>query len=270
MKWVCEFVNRSSPALDVLGYHMYVLGSGSDSQLVSKLTSPYALSRVSSGARVMLEAASNCTMNANKRIQVWASESSSANSSGRKNVTNTFANSFWYVDQLGQLAKLSHSVFCRQAFIGGFYEMIDQRSLEPNPDFWIALLWKRIMGPGVVSIEREHWSSSFLRVYSHVSKTSISFALSNLHEVDSFKIYFNSDGYGHIKQRNEYVLSPPDGDILSQQIHLNQRLLSLNPDGTLPGLEPIKTKSSSPMILDPRTIVFVEFMLPEAAIDATF
>lgn len=68
----------------------------------------------------------NAISQSKAQVPVWASESSSANNSGKKGTTNSFLNSFWYASQqLGLLAMRSpHRAFCRQAFTGGFYELI--------------------------------------------------------------------------------------------------------------------------------------------------
>lgn len=72
-----------------------------------------------------------------------------AYNSGREGVTNTFISTAWYAAVLSSLSKtqpISHSVYCRQALIGGHYELISHESMDPNPDYWMARLWKRLVG----------------------------------------------------------------------------------------------------------------------------
>ena len=52
--------------------------------------------------------------------------------------------------QLGTLARLGHTLFARQTLRGGWYELIDQNTSAPHPDFYIALMWKRLMVAGDV------------------------------------------------------------------------------------------------------------------------
>ena len=72
----------------------------------------------------------------------------------------------WYLDQLGALALRSHRVQCRQTLAGSEYGLIDEGSLQPSPDFWAAVLWKRLMGAHAHKVELEP-SASRLRVYCH-------------------------------------------------------------------------------------------------------
>eukprot|EP01045_Picozoa_sp_COSAG04_P011901 COSAG04_NODE_781_length_10327_cov_151.194466_11_plen_198_part_00 len=63
------------------------------------------------------------------------------------------------MDTLGELASLGHAVFARQTLVGGNYELLRCSSgqdtgpepgagcdFEPHPDYWVALLWHRLMG----------------------------------------------------------------------------------------------------------------------------
>ena len=45
-----------------------------------------------------------------KGTQVWIGESGGAYNSGRAGVTDAFASSFWYLDELGTTAQLRHQV----------------------------------------------------------------------------------------------------------------------------------------------------------------
>lgn len=141
MEWIDEFLKLSVDSLNVTGYHMYPMGGADTDNLERRFINPDALHHLVKGAEHILKS----VQNNHPGVQIWASESSSANNSGRDRTTNTFLNSFWYASQLGYLAKMQHKAFCRQAFIGGFYEVVDKHSLHPNPDYYIALLWKKVM-----------------------------------------------------------------------------------------------------------------------------
>eukprot|EP00959_Pyramimonas_sp_CCMP1952_P375990 7875027-Pyramimonas_sp.AAC.1 len=45
-----------------------------------------------------------------KGTQVWAGEAGGAYNSGRQGVTDTFASSFWYLNEMGTAAQLGHQV----------------------------------------------------------------------------------------------------------------------------------------------------------------
>merc|ERR1719469_1637980 len=77
-------------------------------------------------------------------IPLFCGECGPHNRGGIRNVTDRFISSFWYADALGGLARLGLKEFGRQALVGGNYAMLQMGSFEPNPDFYTAVLWKRL------------------------------------------------------------------------------------------------------------------------------
>ena len=89
---------------------------------------------------------------------LWIGEGAMSYNSGRPGVTNTMISTFWYTNLLAVLSKtqpIAHAVYCRQALLGGYYELIQhnastlpsgQIGLKPNPDYWIARLYKLTVG----------------------------------------------------------------------------------------------------------------------------
>merc|ERR1711971_547031 len=70
------------------------------------------------------------------------------------------------MDQLGSLAVAGVKVFCRQTLEATKgYPLLE--NYVPLPDYWIALLWRRLMGTKVLSTDS---SSRSVRVYSHCAK----------------------------------------------------------------------------------------------------
>lgn len=80
---------------------------------------------------------------------LWLGEGSLAAAGGRDGVTNRFASTLFYLFELGQAATTGHAVFLRQCLAGAAYGLIDVHSLKPLPDYWGALLYKRLMGTQV-------------------------------------------------------------------------------------------------------------------------
>eukprot|EP00117_Sycon_ciliatum_P043851 scpid77212/ scgid31700/ Heparanase-like protein 3 len=79
-------------------------------------------------------------------LPVMAGEVGPHSHGGLDGCTNTFANAFWYLEVLGSLAQNGVVTFARSTMIGGWYEMINKTSFEPNPDYFLALFWGRLMG----------------------------------------------------------------------------------------------------------------------------
>ncbi|XVF25107.1 hypothetical protein REPUB_Repub13aG0185500 [Reevesia pubescens] len=98
----------------------------------------------------------------------WVGESGGAYNSGGAHVSDTFVSSFWYLDQLGMASKYHTKVYCRQTLIGGNYGLLNATTYVPNPDYYSALLWHRLMGKVVLAVASD--ASPFLRSYAHCSK----------------------------------------------------------------------------------------------------
>ena len=94
-------------------------------------------------------------------------------------MSDTFASSFWWVDQLGLLAERGHSVMIRQTLVGSDYGLLDDETLAPLPDYWVSLLWKQRMGAEVLEV----WTDEpDVRLYAHCDATGagVSFAVVQL------------------------------------------------------------------------------------------
>jgi len=95
---------------------------------------------------------------------VWMAETNHARCGGAPGVSDTWASTFWYLDQLGSLARHGQSVMVRQTLSGSDFGMLDDATLQPRPDYWGALLWRRLMGSRVLEATSE---LPDLRVYAH-------------------------------------------------------------------------------------------------------
>lgn len=58
--------------------------------------------------------------------------------------------------------------------------------------------------------------------------------------------------------REEYHLTPKDGDLHSQIMLLNEKMLTVDSSGVIPPLEPINVSHSDPITIAPFSIVFVQ------------
>ncbi|KAF8389749.1 hypothetical protein HHK36_024268 [Tetracentron sinense] len=183
-EWYTKLLQASKDLLSNTSCN-HLLLSGVDPNLVSKILDPSYLSRVS-------ETFSNLEHTIQKHgpwASAWVGESGGAYNSGGRLVSDTFVNSFWYLDQLGMASKYSTKAYCRQTLIGGNYGLLNTTTLHPNPDYYrqehlnlfsnavfirelseklFALLWHRLMGKGVLAVHSN--ISSYLRAYAHCSK----------------------------------------------------------------------------------------------------
>nr|GMC75709.1 heparanase-like protein 2 isoform X1 [Ipomoea batatas] len=286
--WFEKFLDVSRPTtVNALTHHIYNLGPGSDHNLISKILNPEYLDKISYTFGNLTQ-----TIQANGPwASAWIGESGGAYNSGGRNVSNTFVNSFWYVDQLGMAAKYKTKVYCRQTLIGGNYGLLDTNTFIPNPDYYSALLWHRLMGRGVLDVNSN--GSPYLRSYAHCTKeragvTLLVINLSNQTEFSvgvksttsislhaSAKAQHKKRSFLHgLKQtvswvgskasdaplsREEYHLTPEDGNLQSRSTLLNGRPLQLSETGDIPSFSPVLQDVSSPVSIAPLSIKFIVF-----------
>ncbi|WJX24251.1 heparanase [Trifolium repens] len=282
-KDITKLRNVGPAVIDGVTHHIYNLGAGVDKDLINKVQDPYFLSQIAQTFKDVSDSVRKFTPWAG----AWVGESGGAYNSGGKDVSHTFVNGFWYLDQLGMTSTLDHKVFCRQTLIGGNYALLNTTTFIPNPDYYGAILWHRLMGSKVLSVSHE--GSPYLRTYAHCSKQrpgitvliiNMSKSTSNFSLVNDMNMYpkeyttkgsvqtTNSSNSTDKQMREEYHLTPKDGNIQSDVVLLNGIPLKLTEKLDIPELKPIFVSSSSPIIVGPDSIVFVhikDFNAPACA-----
>lgn len=277
--WFKEFLAKTPETLNVVSHHIYNLGAGVDKNLTKKILDPSYLDGVADTFK-KLELIINTSASS---ASAWVSEAGGAYNSGQNLVTNAFVFSFWYLDQLGISSVYDTKTYCRQTLIGGNYGLLNTSTFKPNPDYYSALLWHRLMGKKVLFTR--FLGTKKIRAYSHCAKESkgISVLLMNLDNSTSFdvKLSVNSTWRLHKHRsrthhhhhhhttkhvhktktggkriRQEYHLTAKDGNLHSQVMMLNEKELTINKSGDIPSLEPLYMNSSEPIIVAPYSIVF--------------
>ncbi|KAM0065837.1 putative glycosidase [Helianthus debilis subsp. tardiflorus] len=278
--WFNEYVTESLGSLQAITQHIYNLGPGVDDHLVEKILDPSYLDGGSQPFRDL----QNILKKSRSSTVAWVGEAGGAYNSGHNLVTNAFVFGFWYLDQLGMASMYDTKTYCRQTLIGGNYGLLNTTTFVPNPDYYSALLWHRLMGRHVLSTS--FMGTNKIRSYAHCSKTSTGITLL-LINLDGFKttnvgviigntttIITSTQQNATQKQRtkfskmlrnprideaqrDEYHLTAKDGDLHSQIVLLNGIELLVNSSGVIPSLEPIQKNFSSPIMVAPFSIVFV-------------
>ncbi len=98
------------------------------------------------------------------QAEVWLGESGNAQCGGEPGVSDRFASSLWYLDQIGAMAALGQPMI-RQTLVGSDYGMLDSTTLEPMPDYWAAWMLRRLVGQRMLVIERKG-SNPYVRTYA--------------------------------------------------------------------------------------------------------
>ena len=143
--WLRLFLSAVDYELDAVTYHLYP-GYGPSLNLTHLFLSPAWLDWTHTIVRQTQRAVLHAPKHGNIP-ELWVGESAAAWASGASDgICNGFMSSFWYLDTLGHLASTGHGAHCRQALVGGNYSLLDQLAdFQPNPDYWAALLFRRLV-----------------------------------------------------------------------------------------------------------------------------
>ena len=200
--------------------------------------------------------------------ELWMGETGSCWSGGAPRFSDRFLGGFFWLDKLGLAAKLGHSVVLRQTFYEGKYRLIDKQ-LYPNPDYWLSLLFKRLVGPGVLETLS---GSQYLRAYCHCTNRNKlpypkgSVTLFSLNLIKSpVNITVSSQLGSSIK--HAYWLTPHGVEGLqASHVNLNGRKLKLINDVTLPKMVPRVLPAGNVIQLPGESFGFIVF--PQAQANA--
>ncbi|KAA0044757.1 heparanase-like protein 1 [Cucumis melo var. makuwa] len=269
-KWYHELVTKTGPnVVTALTHHIYNMGD--DPKLIYRFVNPTYLSEVSKTFRQL----KNIVEKHAPWSSAWVGEAGGAYHGGAYRISDTFINSFWYLDQLGMASLYNTKVYCRQTLVGGFYSVLKAKTFVPTPDYYGALLFHRLMGPGVLKVYNE--VSPYLRTYAHCSreKSGVTMLFINLSNTTEFTINVedpvnlslhkrgkpnydssSNDNVGTI-EREEYHLTPQNGLLRSSTVLLNGKALELTKEGELPDLTPIYKDSNSSINIATWSIAFI-------------
>ncbi|XP_044029524.1 heparanase isoform X2 [Siniperca chuatsi] len=198
---------------------------------------------------------------------VWLGETSSAYGGGAVGLSDTFVAGFMWLDKLGLAARLGLDVVMRQVFIGsGSYHLVDE-NLDPLPDYWLSVLYKRLVGPEVLKIEAfsSFARSKRVRLYLHCSNkksyssgavTLISMNLSKKPARISVPALVSSSTV------EAFVLQSGEEGLYSRSVKLNGEVLKMVDDKTLPALKGSRLPPAERLQLPAYSLAF--FVLADA------
>ncbi|XP_076472714.1 heparanase-like isoform X2 [Babylonia areolata] len=189
----------------------------------------------------------------NPLLPVWLSETSSSYDSGTPNVSDRFVAGFLWLDKLGVCASRGIQTVIRQSFYGGHYSLVNA-DLDPNPDFWLTVLYKRIVRGAVFNVT----APSDVRAYAACAN-------GQQFKAGSVAVYMlNPNATTKILRLSQFsdqwvwLYSLTAGDhqgLLSKFMSLNGVKLELI-DNHLPDLTP-KAVYGGDVVMEPFSFVFV-------------
>jgi heparanase len=162
---------------------------------------------------------------------------------------STFLDSFRYLDQLGRLARQNVQVVMHNTLDASDYALLDENTFEPRPNYWAALLWRKLMGTSV--LDPGVPAQSGLHVYAHSLRGrpgGVALLVINTDRSAPRTLHIPVGG-------ERYTLSAP-GDLQSKRVQLNGTELKLGTDDELPNLAGARTDPGD-LRFDPATITFL-------------
>ncbi|KAK7485809.1 hypothetical protein BaRGS_00022990, partial [Batillaria attramentaria] len=210
--------------------------------------------RIMDGFRNVLSSGLNQSRSVKPSLRSWVSETSSSYGGGTPGVSDRFVAGFLWLDKLGLCAAMGIETVLRQDFYGGRYGLIDM-DLNPNPDYWLTLLYKRIVRGAVFAVT----GGNPMRLYAACADPARfgtgSLAVYYLNPSNSSQTLELPQFRGN-KFLDLYLLTPGDADGLTSKFTaLNGKKIVMNGD-VLPELPTVTTNSSS-VVIPPYSFGFV-------------
>lgn len=241
------------PRFDVFSHHFY----GAVSQRCKSMSARRGMDVTTSRAEALSEAWLSRADQAQRYYRalrdrfapdapIWITETAQT-ACGGDPWSSTFLDTFRYLDQLGRLAKQDVSINFHNTLAASDYALIDDRTWLPRPNYWAALIWRRVMGEVVLDAGP---MSGQLHVYAHCLRGragGVGLLAINLSRTHTAAVQVN-------KPAERYTLT--SDDLESTQVKLNGRNLSLLPGDKLPILKGVSVRPGD-LVLTPASIAFL-------------
>uniref|UniRef100_H3A912 Heparanase 2 (inactive) n=1 Tax=Latimeria chalumnae TaxID=7897 RepID=H3A912_LATCH len=204
--------------------------------------------------------------------KVWLGGVGPAWAGGTNNLSDTYAAGFLWLNTLGMAAKQGIDVVIRHSFFDHGYNHLVDQNFNPLPDYWLSLLYKRLVGPKVLAVHvagvqrKPHPGRVIrdkLRIYAHCTsfheshsyvRGSITIYIINLHRSRK-KIKLT--GSLRDKTVHQYLLRPYGTEGLQAKlVQLNGQPLLLADNETFPEYKAKVVRPGRTLVMPPLTIGF--------------
>ena len=178
---------------------------------------------------------------------LWITETADASCGGNPR-DRTFLDSFRYLDQLGRMAQRGVQVVMHNTFAASDYALLDEKDFMPRPNYWAALLWRRLMGttvldPGTSPVPQLHLYAHCLRG----SRGGVALLAINKNRVQSRSL-------GLAAPARRYTLTA--AGLTDTRVRLNGRRFGLDAHDELPPLRGERVAAEQ-IDLPPASITFL-------------
>jgi heparanase len=147
-----DLLKATGPIFDVFSYHLYAAVSQRCAKMGAAMqtTATDALS-----PEWLSRSAKIATFYAGLRDRfepgkpLWITETADAACGGNP-WASTFLDAFRYLIQHGTLAQQRVKIIMHNTLAASDYGLLDEKSFAPRPNYWAALLWRKLMGSTVL------------------------------------------------------------------------------------------------------------------------
>lgn len=244
-------------AVDVVSYHWYPLDGLEAGRRLDPLYS--TVDRAASLRTLERGAAVAATVRrlVGEQTPIWTGETALASFGGQAETSQTWAGVAFWADAIGQAAMQGQAGIVRQTLCGARYGLLDpQRGCRfANPDYWVTLLWKRLMGRRVMAANSQAPS---LRAYAHscVGEEANQLCLMVINTANATgQVHLEAATVGKHSGIGAFVLSSA-GDVQSQRTRLNGVEIAVGTGG-LPPLRPVAVAAGGQIALPPHAVAFL-------------
>src|ERR1700730_2877418 len=245
-----DLLHATGPLFDVFSYHLYAAASqrcasmGASSQTMAAaalsqdwLSRPEKIGAFYADLRNRFEPGKS----------LWTTETADAACGGNP-WASTFLDTFRYLVQHASLAQRGVKVIMHNTLASSDYGLLDENTFAPRPNYWAALLWRRLMG--VTVLDPQISPTPNLYVYAHCLRN---------HPGGVALLVINADG----QQVHEFTLVPEAErytltakQLQDRAVRLNGKTLELNSDSDVPEFDGQRTRTGR-ISFAPASITFL-------------
>jgi heparanase 1 len=249
-----DLLAASGPGVDAISYHHY----GTLSERCSGKSSPEAALSEDWLARTDRTLAFYQSLR--DRLEpgksIWLTETADAACGGNRWAAS-FLDTFRYLDQLGRLARAGVQVVMHNTLAASDYGLLDEKTLQPRPNYWGALLWRQLMGTTVLDAAAS--IESGLHRYAHCQRGMPGGVVLMVINTDR-----NAPHWLVLPTASmRYTLDATS--LFDARVRLNGRTLALEAGDEIPTIAGAATTAGT-LVFEPTTITFLA--IPEARNEA--
>ena len=241
-----DLLAASGPGIDAFSYHHYGALSQRCTGIPGQTTPEAALSEA-------WLASTDKTLAFYRSLRdefapgkpMWLTETAEAACGGNP-WASTFLDTFRYLDQLGRLARAGVQMVAHNTLAASDYGLLDEKTLRPRPNYWAALLWRRLMGTIVLDAGVHHGT----HLYAHCrrgARRAVTLLAINTDRTTAVTLRLPVTS-------ERYTLSADH--LQSADVKLNGTALELGPNDDLPQFAAVTSPPGS-VEIGPATITFL-------------